>query len=70
MPKIAFALGIATGLAAVVIVYLTFLAHEFVKAGRTNVALGTGVIPYVATRPTFLVAAAIAFVLILYEVVR
>jgi len=70
MPRIGVAVGVATGLAAVVVVYLAFLAHEFVKAGRANVALGMGALPYVATRPAFLIAAAVAFALALYKVLH
>jgi hypothetical protein len=70
MPKIALAVSIVIGLAAIVVVYLAFLAHEFVKAGRLNVALGEGVFFYVAARPAFLIAAAVAFALVLYTTAR
>jgi len=69
MPRIAVAVGVLLGLAAVIVVFLVFLAHEFVKAGRSNVAVGiVGVLLYVATRPTFLVTAAAAFGLAFYKV--
>ena len=68
MPKIAVAAGSLLGLAAVIVVFLVFLAHEFVKAGESNVAVGIGVLLYVATRPTFLVTAAMAFGLAFYKV--
>ena len=71
MPKIALALRIAASLAAAAaVVYLAFVAWEFVKAGLAGVALGVGVFPYVATRPTFLIAAGGAFVLVLYKVLH
>jgi len=70
MPRIATAVAIAIGLAAVIVVYLTFLAHEFVRAGRANVALGIGTLAYVATRPGFLITAAVAFLLCLYKVLQ
>ncbi|MFZ3213600.1 MAG: hypothetical protein WA188_19005 [Terriglobales bacterium] len=70
MSKIAVAVGVATGFAAVMVVYLAFLAHELVRGGRGNVALGIGTLPYAATRPGFLIAAAVAFTLALYEVLH
>jgi len=54
------------GLAAAFVVYLVFVAREFVKAGRSGLAMGIGVFPYVATRPAFWILAAIAFALAVY----
>jgi len=69
MPKMGVAAGVLLGLAAVIVVFLVFLAHEFVKAGQSNVAVGIpGVLLYVATRPTFLVTAAVAFGLAFHKV--
>ena len=70
MQRIATAVGIAIGLVAAIVVYLAFLAHEFVRAGRANVALGIGTLAHVVTRPGFLIAAALAFLLCLYEVLH
>jgi len=70
MPRIATAVGVAIGLVAVIVIYLAFLAHEFVRAGRGNVALGIGTLAYVASRPAFLITAIVAFALCLYKVLH
>ena len=70
MPRIAIGIGVVIGFAAATVVYVAFVAIEFVKAGRSNFAVGVGVFPDVATRPGFLVAAAAAFALAFYAVVR
>ena len=42
------------GLDAVAVVYIAFVAHEFVIGGRDNVAIGIAVLFFVAQRPLFL----------------
>ena len=70
MSRIVNGIGVVVGLAAVLVVYVAFVACEFVKAGRSNAALGVGVFPYVITRSAFLVCAAAAFALAFYAVIR
>ena len=63
-------LSTCMGLAAVFVVYLVFVAREFVKAGRSGLAMGIGVFPHVATRPAFWALAAIAFALVFYMIAQ
>jgi hypothetical protein len=56
------------GFSAVVAVFAVFVAYEVVKAG--NRAVGVGVFPYVLTRPSFLLLAAVICVVTAYKVVH
>jgi hypothetical protein len=58
------------GIAAVLVVYAAFIAHEFVEAGRAGAAVGVNVLYTTLVQPSFLVVAVTAFGLIVYLVLR
>ena len=60
MDKVGIALGTALGIVAIVVVYLAFLAHQFLTAGQAGRALGIGVFLSILQRPSFWVIAALA----------
>ena len=68
MSKFVVVISTLGGFAAVFVVYVTFVAHEFVKSGRLGRAMGLGVFPYVAMRPEFLIVAGLAFAMAFYKV--
>jgi hypothetical protein len=59
MNKFGVSLGTALGIVAIV-VYLAFLAHQFLTAGQAGRALGIGVFLSILKRPAFWVIAALA----------
>lgn len=70
MSRLDAILGSIVGLSAVIVVYIAFVAHEFVEGGHVGKAVGVGALLSVFGRPLFLAAAIIAFLLAFYRVVR
>lgn len=70
MTRLDALVGAGVGVAAVLVVYIAFVAHEFVNAGHSGAAVGVGVFTTVLGRPLFVVAAMTAFVLAFLRVVR
>ena len=58
------------GFAAVLLVYVAFVAHEFLKASRDGHAVGIGVLAFVVVSPFFWITAVIAFALAFFAVAR
>jgi hypothetical protein len=70
MSPVTIVISSLIGSAAVLLVYVAFVAHEFLKAGQKGFAVGIGVLAFVAVSPSFWITAVIAFVLAFYAVAR
>jgi hypothetical protein len=70
MSRLEGIVGAFVGLAQILVVYVAFVAHEFLRAGRSGKAVGIGAFFTVPGQPLFLVMAAAAFVFAFYLVVR
>jgi hypothetical protein len=70
MSSVTILISSVISFAAVLLVYVAFVAHAFLKASRDGYAVGIGVLAFVVVSPFFWITAVIAFVLAFYAVAR
>jgi hypothetical protein len=70
MSKLGIFIGVALGLAQIVLLYLAFASHKLVQAAARNMTAGMGVVVGAAGDLVFGIAAIVGFALVFYIVNR